>query len=144
MLNSSDWFQINSPSIVCDVVDEEVVFVNLENGAYYSTEKAGLAIWQHLNEGQTLETIIQSLSAQYEGTDEEFSKSVYDLAKTLLDEAIIVPGSGESSAPPHTAEQAEKEPFEGVTLQKFQDMEDLLLLDPVHEVADTGWPNKSG
>lgn len=143
MLNASDWFQVNSPGVVSDIVDDEVVIVNLDSGAYYSTEKAGLAIWQHLSEGQTIEGIIQSLSTRYAGANEEFSKSVYDLVKTLQDEALIVSGTGESSALPNGTAQAEKQPFEGVTLQKFSDMEELLLLDPVHEVADTGWPNKS-
>jgi hypothetical protein len=32
--------------------------------------------------------------------------------------------------------------FESPTLAKFTDMEDLLLLDPVHEVSpDQGWPH---
>jgi hypothetical protein len=25
-------------------------------------------------------------------------------------------------------------------LQKFTDMQDLLLLDPIHEVDESGWP----
>jgi hypothetical protein len=28
-------------------------------------------------------------------------------------------------------------------LHKYTDMEELLLLDPIHDVDETGWPNKS-
>jgi hypothetical protein len=31
--------------------------------------------------------------------------------------------------------------FEPPLLEKFTDMEDLLLLDPVHEVDGRGWPH---
>ena len=31
--------------------------------------------------------------------------------------------------------------FEKPVLQKYSDMQDLLLLDPIHEVDEMGWPN---
>jgi len=31
--------------------------------------------------------------------------------------------------------------FEKPKLQKFTDMQDLLLLDPIHEVDEAGWPH---
>jgi hypothetical protein len=29
-------------------------------------------------------------------------------------------------------------------LEKYTDMEDLLLLDPIHDVQEVGWPQTSG
>ena len=146
MLKLSDWYQLNSPGVVCDVVDDEVVIVSLDSGAYYSTEKAGATLWHHLSAGQTVEGIVQSMTAHYAGPQEEIEKSVTDLISELVAEELIVPGDGASTPAPNSvstiAEPAEKVPFEGIALQKFFDMEDLLLLDPVHEVADAGWPNQ--
>jgi hypothetical protein len=34
-----------------------------------------------------------------------------------------------------------KSPFEMPKLSKYTDMEDLLALDPIHEVDEMGWPN---
>ena len=31
-------------------------------------------------------------------------------------------------------------PFEPPTLSKYKDMQDMLLLDPVHDVEEAGWP----
>jgi hypothetical protein len=31
--------------------------------------------------------------------------------------------------------------FEKPGLQKYSDMQDLLLLDPIHEVDEMGWPH---
>jgi hypothetical protein len=30
--------------------------------------------------------------------------------------------------------------FQPPTLRKYTDMQDLLLIDPIHEVDDLGWP----
>ncbi len=33
-------------------------------------------------------------------------------------------------------------PFEGMTLNWFEDLDELLTIDPVHEVRDEGWPHR--
>jgi hypothetical protein len=45
------------------------------------------------------------------------------------------------SALPRLIEQ--KRPFVAPTLKKYSEIEDLLLLDPIHDVDDSGWPNRS-
>jgi hypothetical protein len=36
----------------------------------------------------------------------------------------------------------EKAPFEGMALHRFEDLDELLTIDPVHEVRDEGWPHR--
>ena len=33
-------------------------------------------------------------------------------------------------------------PFDGMMLNRFEDLDELLTIDPVHEVEDTGWPHR--
>jgi len=35
-----------------------------------------------------------------------------------------------------------KQPFDGMTLHRFEDLDELLTIDPVHEVRDAGWPHR--
>jgi len=35
-----------------------------------------------------------------------------------------------------------KPPFDGMTLNRFEDLDELLTIDPVHEVTDAGWPHR--
>jgi hypothetical protein len=44
-----------------------------------------------------------------------------------------------SVSPPDAASNGSKT-FEPPLLEKYTDMQDLVLLDPVHEVDSTGWP----
>ena len=33
--------------------------------------------------------------------------------------------------------------FEKPVIEKFSDMQEMLLLDPIHEVSEMGWPNEA-
>ena len=35
---------------------------------------------------------------------------------------------------------AVRKPYTAPAVQKYDDLEDLLLLDPIHEVDEAGWP----
>ena len=37
----------------------------------------------------------------------------------------------------------EKTQFEFPIIEKFTDMQELLLLDPIHEVDEKGWPHQA-
>ena len=46
------------------------------------------------------------------------------------------------SAPTPVASGDERPAFVAPVISKFTDMEDLLLLDPIHEVDEMGWPHR--
>ena len=54
---------------------------------------------------------------------------------TMTDDAAVAPPNG--SAPADAARV-----FEAPRLEKYTDMQDLVLLDPVHEVDEQGWPQQ--
>lgn len=142
-IESSHWLELNGPGVVCDVVADEVVFVNLESGAYYSTEATGAAIWQLLAEGRTIADTCRAIGTRYAGDPVEIEQSVRALVDQLLAEALVRVGEGTAplSGAPLEDAAPDRPPFMGVVLQKYVDLEELLLLDPIHEVDESGWPN---
>ena len=67
----------------------------------------------------------------------------------LQREELIVPDQIQGSEPEKKAAmpvevdpEEERLGYVAPTLQKYSDMQDLLLIDPVHEVDETGWPNR--
>ena len=66
------------------------------------------------------------------------------LLDELAAEGLIEPdgASGDAdvaaAAPPTTNGRL---PFQAPVLEKHSDMQDLILLDPVHEVGPRGWPH---
>jgi hypothetical protein len=59
-------------------------------------------------------------------------------------ENLIVPCDGTDQRPEPATNGDRATPrrrFQAPRFEKHTDMQDLILLDPVHEVADTGWPH---
>lgn len=40
--------RVNTPQVVCETIDGEVVIVNLDKGIYYSLLKTGADIWSRI------------------------------------------------------------------------------------------------
>jgi hypothetical protein len=139
---------VNSPTVTHDVIDGEAVIINLVSGKYYSLGQAGAEIWTLLDKHATLEFIMHRLAANYMGERSNIEHSVVALIERLQEEDLIVPCSreiaGESFVETESAhEQNHDRPhFETPVLHKFTDMQELLVLDPIHEVDEVGWPHK--
>ncbi len=61
----------------------------------------------------------------------------------LLDEGLIIPasdGSVISKAGKLPTQEVVRKHFVQPTIEKYSDMQGLLLVDPIHEVDATGWP----
>jgi hypothetical protein len=70
---------------------------------------------------------------------------VDDLLGKLAEEELVEPGPAEGEAEaPNAAPTGEKLPFKAPELQKYTDMQDFLLVDPIHETDEAGWlPNQT-
>ncbi|MBD2182995.1 PqqD family protein [Planktothrix sp. FACHB-1355] len=147
-MKTSENFRINSPKVVHEMIDGEVVIVNLERGDYYSLVKAGAEIWEGLTKGISRVDIMENMVQRYDASRENIETAIDDLIEKLeLEELIIIEKTDESiplnttNNQSETKANTEKLSFEIPTLQKYTDMEELLALDPIHEVDEMGWPN---
>ena len=146
MTGSADSYQINEPAIVSETIDGEVVIINLDQGSYYSLRGSAAEIWGRLQEGDGADALLQRLGQVFEGDEAEMSGTLSGFLSQLLAEEILRPAP-EAAAHRSAAEPSlgavpdEKVTFAAPLLEKFTDMEHLLLLDPIHEVDEAGWPN---
>jgi hypothetical protein len=119
-----------SQSIIHDVIDSEAVVMNLEAGVYFSFNVAATKIWEKIISEQLSEQELLKFAGQHNGKFIEF----------LLDQKVI---RRELSSTIKTQETMEPlGETETAEWQTFSDLQDLLLLDPVHDIAlnDQGWP----
>jgi hypothetical protein len=95
----------NRPDVLDEVFDGEAVLVNLRTGRYYALDAAATAVWRAVVAGEPLP----------EGTGA--------FARRLVEEELAVgdvpDGVGDDGGP---------------VMEVFTDMEDILLLDPIHDV----------
>jgi hypothetical protein len=146
-MNNKQFFQINTPNVISESIGGEVVIVNLEKGYYYSLVKTGATIWAEIEKGHSLEGIVNQIYSQYDAPLSEIQESVINFLEKLETAEIIIPKVNEDdtlSSESNTVQNdhQEKLKFEPPILETYTDMEELLLLDPIHEVDDgKGWPN---
>ncbi len=148
-MKKTDQYQINTSNIIHEIIDGEAIIVNMEKGHYYSLRSTGAEIWACIVRGMSIEEMINKFADQYDMEWEEIKTAVENLISELRSEDMVIPlpsGNG-SENPLEEEEQAINETklhkFEIPVLEKYTDMEELLLLDPIHEVDQTGWPKIS-
>jgi hypothetical protein len=141
--------RVNSPQVISEHIDGETVMINLQTGAYYSLNASAARIWGLLprDRGVLADEVVGVLrSEQAEAAD--LAAQVANFLDQLLDEQLVVPvdADGAHARPSEGAEippatESTSQPWEAPSLTRFDDMQDLLLLDPVHEVDERGWPH---
>jgi hypothetical protein len=130
----------NIPTVVAEVIDGEAVLINFETGSYYSLNGAGAAAWEALVGGTTIDGLVRKLESLYDSGQDEIRASIVGLTAELKEEGLIVETNAHpesDSAPDVSTPQV---PFVAPSLNKFTDMQEMLLLDPIHDVGETGWP----
>ncbi len=134
--------RVASEQITSEILDGEVMIVNLETGSYYSMTGPGTEIWQCLQLGSAPEQILGVLSENYSVSAEQIEASLKKILDQLLEEKLIK----DSEHPQGSADLdqvrhgATNKIFSEPTLNKYTDMQELLLLDPIHDVDEAGWP----
>lgn len=125
----------NTQDVVSDVIDGEVVLLHLKAGIYYSLIGSGGSLWGALREGASPEQLLAALQRAYPdqpGLDTDLQAWL----QRLREEMLVSPVDGVE----RTLSVSFEQPYEPPQLNKCTDLQDLLLVDPIHEVDATGWP----
>jgi hypothetical protein len=141
-------FQVSAPQVIHETIDGEVIIINLATGTYYSLKGSGAEIWGLIQQpsGITGSDLVDALGARFRATRGELEAAVEPFLAELRSEGLVAlaeqsSGSARVVEPSRSNDHENGVPaFTSPTLEKFTDMQDLVLLDPVHEVAETGWP----
>jgi hypothetical protein len=139
-------YRVNTPHVISETVGGETVIVDLGSGHYFNLQGTAVDVWNGLERQEPVSAIVRRLEARYVAGAEPIGESVEAFVADLEAAALIVPESN-GAAPAAVDEPApsdgERSPFVAPTFTRFTDMQDIILLDPVHEVDSTGWPHAS-
>jgi hypothetical protein len=132
--------------VISETVGGETIIVNLASGHYFSLQGTAVDIWQGLERGDSAEAIVAELEGRYEAGDGEIDATVRKLLEDFAGSELIVEDASSNGAGSEVlASQnvGERVPFVAPGFATFTDMQDIILLDPVHEVDTQGWPHAS-
>ena len=127
-----------------ETIDGETIIINVATGTYYSLDGVGSEIWRALELTASIDAIVDVLAGRYDAPRDTVAQATHALLDELQIEELVVPSEAngqrvdftilEPIAPAGSA-------FKSPKLEKHTDMQDLILLDPVHEIdPQQGWP----
>lgn len=139
------YLHVNHPHVIHEIIQGEAVLVNLATGSYYSADQIGAVVWDGVQNGLTTEEIVSTLTEAYTGDTRTIQTGVAAFLQKLQDEGLVLA----RATPPEEVKSgipslpADKPAFVAPVLIKYTEMEDLLLIDPIHDVDTSGWPHRS-
>lgn len=138
-------YRVNSPHVISETVGGETIIVNLARGHYFSLQGTAVEVWQGLERGEAAETIVLELEQRYEAAGGEIDGAVRKLLDDFVAaELVVAEGNGTGTvARASSQDVGDRVPFVSPSFTTFTDMQDIILLDPVHEVDTRGWPHAS-
>jgi len=133
-------YRVDEPKVISETFENEIVAINFDSGSYYGMTKAAVEIWSLLRQGVSAETMLRYLTARYDAEPAVIAEATERFLARLRAQELIVETETEEAASGTEYPQNARRPWEPPELSVYEDMQDLLLLDPIHEVDETGWP----
>jgi hypothetical protein len=135
-------YELNSPPVIAELVEGEVIAIDLERGSYYSLLGPAAQVWGAIVAGRSAQEILAAVVPASAAAS--LAGSLSGFLEALLVEQLIRRGPG-SLAPSAPIESLAPWPADALRFERFTDMQDLLVLDPIHEVdEEAGWPKPLG
>ena len=141
-MSGQDVYRINEPNVSSEEIDGEVIIVNLLNGNYYSAQDMGAYVWGKVSQGDSLDIIQASIFAQFGEHESAIRDELPAFLDKLESEELIVKANDAGATGSTSIDTPMPEKYSAPNLNCYSDMSDLLLLDPIHDVEDEGWPKK--
>lgn len=132
-------YKILSSKVVYEVLNSEVIVIDFRTGTYYALLHVAKQAWMLIEKQMPLEQIVQLISGYYKRDPGEVLVDMEQFIEQLLQDGLVEPIDG--AVVSHQIEPCEWG-YEPPKLLTYLDVQELLLLDPIHEVAEVGWPEK--
>ena len=132
-------YQILEGKVAHELIDGEVIVLQFDTGYYFSLNDGAARLWQWTVDGAAWPQVL----AAFDSLTPEQSAALDAFMERLVQENLVVRASGPAPVSAAVLPKGEVR-FELPTMEKYGDMQDLLLSDPIHEVDEAGWPRQAG
>lgn len=132
--NTSAAHRINTPDVVAEDFQGQMVILNLANGHYFTLEGSGGGIWSLLEAGCAPAAILADIAS----TAPDMAAASEAFVRQLMDHGLVVADPDRSAAKlPAGTNWSGPAP----RLEVYTELAELIASDPIHDVeAEAGWP----
>ena len=134
-----------NPQVIHETIEGETIIIDLSSGTYYSLQGTGPEIWNALVAGASAGAIVESLAKGCSEGHESIEVAVEAFLRDLETAGLVAPAERAENTTEISLNgrngNGREATFRIPKLETFTDMQEIILLDPVHQVDDRGWPH---
>jgi hypothetical protein len=136
-------YRVRNKNIVSEIIDEEAIIMDLGAGTYFSADGPGAVIWDGIVCGFEAAQIKQRVRDTF-SADPRLNTDFESFISSLLTSQLVdvADGAALPNADWSMPLPAERRAYEPPVLNSYTDLQELALLDPIHDVEEAGWPNR--
>ena len=131
-------YTLNEAKMFADISDGVAIVINSETGIYYGMNGFGTTVFENIINGVSVENIAAALKG-ITGAPADIESRLNAFVDALKEKELIIDGgAGDASA--NISETAATEDGFEMSVNEYNDAQEMLLADPIHEVKEeTGW-----
>jgi hypothetical protein len=130
-------YVLNDEKMFSDIADGIAIVINSETGIYYGMNGFGTIVFENILGGADTEDILAEIQKMPEAPDDaEARLAAFVVAR--LEKELVMEGQAEGTV--SLDADIVKNDDIALEVKEYDDAQELLLADPIHEVKeDTGW-----
>jgi len=134
-----DFYIIDVEQIISEKIEDDTVVINLETGCYYNLNNSASFIFSFFEGGNSKKLLLQKYQDTFKIDEKTAIKDINEIISYLIDKKLIIETSSSNNTSQNVSVLYK---YIKPVIDEFSDMQEMLLLDPIHEVKAEGWPHK--
>jgi len=134
-----DRFQFRTNQVALERIEGELIIISMDTGKYFSASGPAADILHLVASGNNVDEILSKLEEVFAEKIEV--QDIANILKVALQENLLEPYVGNESDVQNTVpEDYIRTNWSTPNILEFSDLQDLILVDPVHDASLEGWP----
>jgi hypothetical protein len=134
------YYAHNDEHVAAEEFDGEFVLINFARGRYFSLRHAAVDVWRQFRNGASPAEVVERVRGRFAVAHPDAPAQLAGCIQTLIDEELL--RTVESAGP--AVDDWSAAAWAPPCVEVYSDLQDLIVLDPIHEVDDAGgWPRRA-
>ena len=136
------FFRVRVPEVTFEDFKNEILIIDLKTGHYHSLRGSAACLWRMVEAGEGLTACVAGMKRLYPADCSSLESDTTTFLQEL-EETGLIARVGERGVATEVPFDIPVENYQKPIIDSYGDLQDLLLLDPIHEIApEAGWPKR--
>ncbi|MEM1286676.1 MAG: PqqD family protein [Pseudomonadota bacterium] len=135
-------FRLNTEKFASQSFEDEVIVLDATDGTYYALTGNAPEAWAALIASCPIDVVSSAIAARTGASEDQVAADLKVFASAMVAETVLLSNEADATNDAPTDLSQGRPTYEGFVWDKHSDLDELLLLDPIHEVnPEKGWPH---